>query len=209
MIPQQIIVKHLKDYGIQVTGVLHIGAHDCEEAPFYTNELHVSPQNVLWVDALEFKVEAAKKRGIPNVYQCVVSDKDDEEVTFNIANNNMSSSILEFGTHANHYRDIKYVSKFIASTKTIDTFLASIPESNKLNYWSLDIQGVELKAFQGAIKSLANVMAINTEVSYEELYKGGCRMEEIDLFLAPFGFTRVETRLTNKGWGDALYLKRA
>jgi hypothetical protein len=52
-------------------------------------------------------------------------------------------------------------------------------------------------------------MAINTEVSYEELYKGGCRMEEIDLFLAPFGFTRVETRLTNKGWGDALYLKRA
>jgi FkbM family methyltransferase len=208
LIPTQTIIQLLKEHNIQITGVLHLGAHDCEEAPFYANALNLPSESVVWIDAIEKKVEECRKKGIPNVYQVVISDTDDEEVTFNVANNFQSSSILEFGTHANHYASIKYIDKFLARTKTIDTFLSSIPGSTHLNFWNLDIQGVELKALQGAVKNIQNVSAIYTEISVEEVYKGGCRVEEIDTFLSSFGFLRVSTLLTGCGWGDALYLRK-
>lgn len=44
------VKNKLTNYTIR--GVFHIGAHDCEELPFYVNYLNLTPQNVVWIDAL-------------------------------------------------------------------------------------------------------------------------------------------------------------
>ena len=96
------IKQILLSNNIDIHGSFHLGAHDCEELDFY-NRLGVKNENIVWVDAIPSKVTEAKNRGIPNVYNAVITDKNDEEVIFHISNNVQSSSVLDFGTHSQEH----------------------------------------------------------------------------------------------------------
>lgn len=193
---------------IQITGAFHIGAHDCEELGFY-GQLGLSPNDVVWIDAIDQKVGDAKTRGIPNVYNAVVTDKDDAEVTFNISNNGQSSSVLELGTHKNMYPGIVYVDRVQKKSITIDTFFERNGiDPSKYNFWNFDIQGAELMALKGAEKAIQFAQVIYLEVNADELYRGCGRIGEIDAFLGERGFRRVVTKMVRQGWGDAVYVRK-
>jgi hypothetical protein len=104
------IIKILDANSIKITGVLHLGTHECEELSFY-NEIGVSNENIVWIETMDEKVSQSQNRGIPNVYNAVITDKDNEDIMFNISNNGQSSSILEFGTHMNEHQYVSYVDK--------------------------------------------------------------------------------------------------
>ena len=207
MIPKEKVCELLAEHGIQITGVLHIGAHECEEIDVY-NYMNIPLRNVIWIDALKDKVNSAVKRGIPNVYHSVISDKDDETVSFMRTNNDQSSSILEFGTHAKHYGWCVEVGRIQMKTTTIDTFMKreSIKNPALYNLWNFDIQGAELLALKGAEESIKSAKALYLEVNSEEVYKSCPLIGEIDDYLKIRGFKRVHTVMTNEGWGDALYV---
>ena len=207
LIDKNDVTTILKSYGIVVHGVLHIGAHECEELPFY-NELGVSSTNVIWIDALQNKVDEMKAIHIPNVYQSVITDKDDDEVIFHVTNNVQSSSMLDFGSHSKHHPHVVVTDNKILKTVTIDTFFnRNSLNASKYNFWNFDIQGVELMALMGASKSLQYPDAIYLEVNAEEVYRGCGRIEEIDELLKLYKFVRVKTHMTEFGWGDALYVR--
>jgi len=187
------------------TGALHIGAHECEEIPFY-EKLHVP--TVIWMDAMNDKVDQAIARGIPNVYHAVVTDQDDQEVTFHVANNGQSSSVLEFGTHSVEHPWVTYVQEIKQKTVTIDSFFArNRIDPSVYTFWNFDIQGAELMALQGATHAIQYAKALYLEVNEKELYQGCALLPELDAFLQTKGFRRVLTRMTEHGWGDALYLR--
>lgn len=202
-----VLVK-LTEHNIVPRGVLHVGAHECEELTSYNQVFQLSDNNVVWIEAMKHKVEEMKKKGIPNVFNIVVSDQDNKLIDFNETNNGQSSSILPLGTHLNHHPHIHVVKTYSVQSITIDTFIdRSIFDSLKLNFWNLDIQGAELLALHGAKSSLKFVDAIYTEINEEHVYKGACLVGELDTYLATFGFKRVMTNMTQYMWGDALYVK--
>lgn len=191
---------------IECKGALHIGAHECEEIPFYS-EIGIKPKDVTWIDAIPDKVEEAKQRGIPNIYNAVITDKDDEDIVFNISNNLESSSVLEFGTHATEHPWVVYVDQLEQKSVTLNTFIErNRIDASKMTFWNFDIQGAELMALRGATKYIQYAKAIYLEVNEKELYKGCGLIEEIDAFLARYKFNRVVTKMTDHGWGDALYI---
>lgn len=191
---------------INVTGIFHIGAHDCEELSFY-NEIGVSNHDVIWIDAMPSKVNEAQNRGIVNVYNALVTDKDDEEIIFNVSNNVASSSIFDFGTHAQEHPHVVYVDKITQKSITVDTFFErNNINASKYNFWNFDIQGAELVALKGAINSIKYAKALYLEVNVDELYKNCGLIDEIDTFLSQYNFKRVITNITHHGWGDALYI---
>jgi FkbM family methyltransferase len=203
LIPFSKLIEFIKT---PITGVIHIGAHNCEEHDTYTSN---GITRVIWLDALRDKVEAARSRGL-TAYHAVVSDKDDETVTFNKTNNGQSSSILSLGTHRQHHPDIYVVSTSTEKTTRFDTLCKREGiQVDGCNFLSLDIQGAELKALNGFGDLLRNIDYIYTEVNSEELYVGGALVSQIDSFLSTFGFVRVLTEMTNYKWGDAFYVKRA
>ena len=207
LIPQKEIIQIWKDHGIEITGAFHIGAHDCEEMAFYGN-VSLTPNDVVWVDAIPKKVESAIKRGIPNVYHAVVTDKDDEMVTFHVSNNGQSSSVFEFGTHSVEHPWVVYVEDIVQPTITVDTFFKRNGiDPAKHNFWNFDIQGAELIALKGATESLQHAKSLYLEVNETELYKNCGLIGEIDSFVAIYGFRRVLTNMTCHGWGDALYIR--
>ena len=155
------------------------------------------------VDMMKLKYPTQK------IINAVVSDKDNDEVTFNVSNNGQSSSILELGTHKQAHPEIHYVKSYKCKTKKISTII----EENKIdmgniNFLNLDIQGAELKALKGMEDYLDKIDYIYSEVNEKELYIGCGLITEIDEYLSKFGFKRVETQMCgNTGWGDAFYIK--
>lgn len=201
-------VRHiLSKYHIDIKGVLHIGAHECEELTLYEN-LGIDKFNIVWIDGNIEKVKESQRRNIPNVYYALISDTDDNEVEFKITNNGQSSSILDFGSHSIHHPQVNFVETQKHKTVTINTFF----ERNRLNmkdydFWNFDIQGAELLALKGATKVIENVKVLYLEVNTEEVYKGCALISEIDEYLGNYEFKRVITKMTEYGWGDALYIK--
>lgn len=206
LIEFDLIKRVLQVKNINITGCLHIGAHECEELQFY-NYIGLKNEDVIWIDGISIKVYEARNRGIPNVYHGVITDKDDEEVEFNVSNNIQSSSILELGTHSVEHPHVVYIDKLKQKSITIDTFYERNKiDASKYNFWNIDIQGAELLALKGGIQSLKHVKALYLEVNERELYKNCGLINDIDAFLLEHNFKRILTHMTCHGWGDALYI---
>lgn len=199
----------IKQFGINITGILHVGAHECEELNDY-NSAGVDNQNIYWIEAMQDKVDLNKsKHSDINIYQAVIDEVDDKEIDFKITNNGESSSLLDFGSHEKHHPHVKVVQTRVLKTNRMDTIIDkhNIP-IDKLNFINLDIQGVELRALKSMEKYLHHITYIYTEVNIEEVYKECNMMHEIDSYLLQFGFKRVSQRIyTEYGWGDAFYMK--
>jgi hypothetical protein len=54
---------------------------------------------------------------------------------------------------------------------------------------------------------LGHIDIIYSEVNTSHLYKDCKLIGDIDSLLEPFGFIRVVTKMTEHGWGDAIYIK--
>ena len=206
LIPYNKVCTILAQHGIQVRGILHVGAHECEELRDYV-AAGVTANNIVWVEGNQDKVALMKARGVPNVYYGLVSDNE-EDVVFNITNNGQSSSILALETHKVEHPQV-YVSE-VRNQRT--TTLKKLVEENgidarRLNFWNFDIQGAELMALRGAGDLLESADALYLEVNEKELYKGCALLGEMDAFLAERGFRRVDMVMLNHGWGDAVYVR--
>jgi FkbM family methyltransferase len=196
----------MEDFNVKPTSILHVGAHLAEESLEYDKNFNVS---VLWIEAhpklcLELRKTLNPKTN--TIVEACVFEKDDELLTLNISSNSQSSSILQLGTHADTYPDVKVTEKVTVKTKRLDTILAGkeIPD-----FVNLDIQGVELKALKSLGLLISKVQVIYTEVNKWNVYDGCDIIKDIDDYLKEFGFKRITVRwVFRAGWGDALYVNR-
>ena len=117
-------ISKLKDhFKLDINGILHIGAHDCEERIDYNN-IGITNDKIYWVEAMKDKVDIMKKKYDDiNIYNAIIDIEDNKEVKFNITNNGASSSILEFGTHAKHHPHVKMIDSYIGTTTRLDTLI--------------------------------------------------------------------------------------
>lgn len=193
-------------YGMDITGIVHVGAHLGEEASTYDQ---MGVPRVLWIEGNPDLMPELERQLAPfpsqTAVQALISNEDGLELSFNITNNGMSSSILEFGTHPQQAPDVWFIEKKQLLSRKLDTVLsdADFWDFNMLN---IDLQGAELLCLQGAPRALERVDYIYTEVNENYLYLDCALINELDDFLT--GFERVETFMTAGEWGDALYVRR-
>lgn len=110
-------------------------------------------------------------------------------------------------------------------TDTLDAFCAE-EGLKRVDYLQLDIQGAELQALDGSAHLLeTTVLAIQTEVSFSELYQNQPLFSDVDHYLRRYGFTLFDfdlqknscirkqspiystNRLGQLLWGDAFYFR--
>lgn len=194
----------VKKYNINFKGILHVGAHECEELNDY--EKYITRDKILWVEAMPHKVNECKQR-YPNllIENAIVSDVE-ETVQFKISNNGQSSSILDFGLHSQYHPTIHYVNGFDGTTTLLKNILPKY--DIQYNFLNFDIQGAELKALKGMEEYLDNVDYLYVEVNSDYVYKGCALIGELDEYLGKFGLHRVETKWTDCKWGDAFYIRK-
>ena len=193
-------------FKVNVKGILHIGAHKCEELETYLK--YTTIDNILWVEAIDSLIkENLEKSSNLKIINAVVSDEDGKDVEFKITNFTNCSSILDLEYHKEIHPNIKVVKTVKKQTKTIQTLYK---ENNisplKYNTLIMDIQGAELLALKGMGDLLNNIDIIYVEVNEKELYKGCCTLDNLHKYLVNFNFDRKYLTLLN-GYGNAFYLK--
>lgn len=206
LINGKVILDYLDKYGIKINGVLHLGAHECEEKGFYNNTLQINDDQIIWVDANKNKVEEMRQKGASNMYEAVL-DEEEREVEFNITDNTQASSILRLNHEMGFYNNIHVTNTVKCKTERLTTFFQRINKNiEDYNFWNLDIQGSELFVLRGSKDLLTKCKAIYTEVNYDMVYKDCGLIQDLDKLLTEYGFVRVHTEWTDMKWGDALYL---
>ncbi len=201
-----ITVAQLSRYWkIAPSGVLHVGAHLAEEALDY-EKYNWTP--VIWIEAqpnlvqeLNLRLDVKKHK----VIEAAIWGEDGVPLKLHVASNSQSTSLLNFGTHADSYPGITFMSDIEVITKRLDSI---IKPDEMPNFINLDIQGVELPAIKSLGKLLLSVDYIYAEVNKVEVYEGCTLVTELDEHLLVNGFKRVTTRwYLKEGWGDALYIR--
>lgn len=200
----------LEKYRITPKGVVHVGAHKGLEFPIY-KQMGVS--NILMFEPQPHLANLVKANyGSDSsliVEQLAVGESDGQmEMFIETANEGQSSSLLKPKVHLEQYPYITFNSKLPVQVVTLDSYFADKGTSSLYNVLNMDIQGYELHALKGSSTLLKTLDAVYLEVNRAELYEGCGMVTDIDSYLAPFGFNRVETDWMGDTWGDALYTKQ-
>ena len=174
----------------KVKGIIHVGANTGQEMELYAK--YKLP--VVWIEPIPEVFETLQNnlKAVKNqvAIKGLVTDVDDNDYEFHVANNyGASSSILELDLHTDIWPDIKYEKTISLKSNT----LASLLKNNNIsldNFDTLimDTQGSELLVLQGSVPILDKFTFIKTEVSDFESYKGCCQLKDIDAFLREYGF---------------------
>lgn len=212
LIPFSEIINYLKQNNRNISGILHIGAHECEEKNAY-NENGITDTMIYWIEGNPEKVEFNKNRGISQIYQGLIYN-DEKEIDFHITKNlcnpgnTESSSILPLGVHENYYPHVQIQETKKMKTVTLENLIRQekIP-IQQLNFWNLDIQGVEFEALVSAGEMILFADYIYVEVNEQELYKNCVLLPELEKFLRMHGFQMVAKKMTEQGWGDAFFIR--
>lgn len=190
-----------------IRGVIHIGAHMCEERSYYLDTLGLTDQDIVWIEG---SPETAAKSRVQNLSSIILhglcSNKDNDVANFMVASFSQSSSLLSFGTHLQEHPWVQTAGYQQIKTIKLDTLLKPF-DMRKFNMINIDVQGAEKMVLEGGTETLKYIDYINSEVNEAELYKGCCLLPDFDAFLQSHGFTRVSTEMSEHKWGDALYVR--
>jgi FkbM family methyltransferase len=183
--------------------VLHVGAHEGEEAKVY-GELGLG--RVTWVEANPSLAEKLGRSEIgerDRVYCGAAWSTTGLKMQLLVTNNVQSSSLLKLGKHKEYYPHILIDDKIKVETTRLDDL---VPPT-KFFVANFDIQGAELHALEGMGSLLDSIRVMYLEVNREELYENCPLVSEIDFWMKSRGFRRVMTSWTPEGWGDAVYTR--
>ena len=192
----------------KIRGIVHIGAHELEELPAY---LEKRIKNIIWIEANPKKYDFIENRIGKHENMILgkfAAGNKKDRLFLNVANNGQSSSMLPLGTHKTSYPNIFYTSQISVDVLPYDSWANDkVLNKDLYNFINIDVQGYELEALKGMKKQLSLVDYIYLEVNFREVYINCSQIKELDKFLSNFNFKRVGTYKTNKGWGDAIYVK--
>ncbi len=196
-------------WGLSPQTILHIGAHEGEELALY-DEAGWGKHRVVWVEALPDLAEDLKRRLAARREQvviCAVAWDKRERLNFYRTNNGQSSSALSLKEHRRAYPSIVEVESLdVDGVPLADALLDDPILMEPIGLINLDIQGAELRALIGLRDSLSNAAAVYSEVNVVELYTGCATLQLLNRFLAARNFRLVDLKITDEGWGDALWL---
>jgi FkbM family methyltransferase len=175
------------------SAVLHVGAHEAEEADDYKKH---NWGHVIWVEMLPEKYAALRCRFSNDTNATVLNaacwDEDGVKLPIFRASNGQSSSLLRPEYHLTAHPSISFAEDAEISTSRLDTILPSYAQFDFVNF---DIQGAELRALRGLGARIAGVKWAYLEVNTRRLYQDCALAGEIDVFMKEAGFSKVATRI--------------
>jgi FkbM family methyltransferase len=182
----------LADLGIE--GVVDVGAND---GPF-AHELRVDGYRGRIISfepgAESFRRLQVKCADDPN-WECrqIALGATDGVTAINIAENSSSSSLLPMTVaHAQSAPGSAYIGVETVELARLDSIRHSLGLDNARLFVKVDVQGYELEVLGGAERTLTDALAIESELSFVELYEGQPLFDDVVAWLREAGFVLTE-----------------
>jgi FkbM family methyltransferase len=193
-------------YDMKVSGVLHVGAHHGQEVKEYVSK---GIKNMVFFEPLPESVAILEDNlgpyaGDNNIVVFPYAAGNEEKtIEMYVSDHTMCSSLLAPKVVLTQYPGIKFPSKTDVQMIKIDDAEIDF----EFNLMNIDVQGYELEVLKGSAETLNNIDYIYTEINRAEVYENAPHVNELDAFLSPYGFKRVETDWSGETWGDGFYIK--
>lgn len=182
-LPEHSYLRHVR-------GIIHVGANTGQERDLYAAfGLHVA-----WIEPIPEVFERLQSNiaSFPkqHAYNYLASDRDGEEYTLNVADNEgASSSIFDFSKHKEMWPQISYERAIKMKGARLDSIVRREQiDLGQFGALLLDTQGSELKVLIGAETLLPHFTYVKAEVADFELYQGCCEEAEVSRFMLERGF---------------------
>lgn len=124
---------------------------------------------------------------------------------------NKSSSLFKPDKHKEIYPWIKFDQSIEVITETLDNFCASHKIFN-IDFIHIDVQGAELMVLKAGESTLLKVKSIWLEVEKISLYEKQPLKDQVEIFLAKNGFSRIISTINDVSgdqfWVNKVYLKQ-
>lgn len=171
----------------QSRGVLHIGAHEGQEAFIYDR----LRKCVIWVEAIPYIYEKLTEtiKSFPNqiALNALLDSKCQSARDFFITSNGGESSSIYPLAVNNYWKDLKNSEICRLPSKRLDCLLSDL-DIQEFDYWIVDVQGAEIEVLKGAGNLLRFCRYLQIEISQEKFYEGGAEFQDLKLFLLSVSF---------------------
>jgi FkbM family methyltransferase len=177
----------------KVSGVIHVGGNYGQESAFYSKK----NLNVLWIEPIPEIFEQLCKN-IKNyknqmAVNALITDIDNKEYVFNVANNKGgSSSIFQLKDHTELWPEVDYVKSINLQSIKLSTLIRRNKiDMSKYQFLVLDTQGSEMLVLKSSKPILEHLKYIKLEVANFEAYKGCCTLDDIYTFMNDNNYIEV------------------
>ena len=171
----------------QANGVLHIGAHEGQEAFFYDQ----CGAKVLWVEAnpsaYEILLENIRQYPSQSATRALLGAENDTHVNFNLASNRGASSSI-YVPNPEFEHPFNVANTISLEMSRLDSIISEKVIS-QFPHWVVDVQGAELPVLSGAGSFIRYCNSMVVEAKNKSYYSGGTSYPELREFLRREGFT--------------------
>jgi FkbM family methyltransferase len=211
----RVLSKNQDKFLKEVSGVVHVGANLGQERELYSKH----GLSVVWIEPIPeiFNQLQANLQGYKKqvAYQAHVTDVDDKEYEFHVANNSgASSSILELKEHKDIWPEVNYTKTISLRSITLSSlFEKEKVDGSKYQALIMDTQGSELLVLRGTLPILNKFKFIKVEVPDFESYEGCCQLSDINKFMIEQGYkefsrNKFASRAEGGNYFDVVYKKQ-
>lgn len=171
----------------KIETVIDGGANEGQWAQEVLNP-RFSDYGVISFEPIEEVFQKLKRRASNNpnwkAYNCALGSENGKGFLNISSNGGQSSSLMDFDFHSKAYPAVSMVRREEISVRRLDELVGN----QKGFYLKLDVQGSEREALEGATSMLKNVLAIEIETAYMEMYSGQQTHYQIIPYLLGIGF---------------------
>lgn len=196
-----------KKYNMNISGVIHVGAHFGEEQNAY-KLLGISKISYFEPVGKTFKKLKEKIGDEAHLFNYALGNENKKiEMYVEEADAYGCSSLLK---PSDNYKNVKFNYDEIVQMKRLDD--VEFDFSN-YNFMNIDVQGYELEVLKGSVKTLEHIDYIMCEINRFTLekpleYINCVQISELIEFLSSFSFRFVESNWAGVSWGDGFFIKK-
>ena len=198
------LISLSKKYNMNISGIIHIGAHFGEEHSTYKS---LGVNNIVYFDPVKKTFDVLNERVTDAKLYNYALGNENKMIEMYIEDNDTygCSSILQ---PSSNYANIAFSPNELVEMKRLDDF-----NFNGFNLLNIDVQGYEYEVLKGAEKTLENVdfilCEINRDTPNKQLdYIGSKTIDKIIELLTPYGFKLSEENWAGISWGDGFFVKQ-
>lgn len=191
-------------YSMDVTGVIHIGAHFGEEHETYKS---LGINNIVYFEPVKktFNVLSERVKDATLFNYALGNENKMIEMYVEEEDKYGCSSILQ---PSSNYDSVSFNDNELVEMKRLDEF-----KFTGYNFLNIDVQGYEYEVLKGSTETLENIDYILCEVNRDTPekkldYIGAVTIDEITNLLKPYGFNLVEVNWAGVSWGDGFFVKQ-
>lgn len=171
----------------QSRGVLHVGAHEGQEAQTYSN----LSKSVIWIEAIPHYFDKLQRNiaqhSSQSAWNLLLDSKCADSRPFYTTSNDCESSSIYPLVENDHWMGLTNCEILELPARRLDCVFSPSTLSGA-DYWIIDVQGAEIEVLKGAGHLLSLCQYLQVEISQENFYEGGAQFGDLRDFLESKSF---------------------